>query len=226
MQKSNQTGFATIEAGLILVVVAILGFTGWFVWQAKQNTDKSLDAANNSQQAQINTKKTDKKQTSQTKDETVSWLLYEPPGKEYSIRLADGWKLTRFQDTSGLSTFLNTDSTAQPGTKAVVTSIEGGKDGRTGFFLNHATQNIDQISVQGTKQILGKTNDGLEIEKYYFVETSDKLLGPGPQKGDTQYSYIVRKSSNRVVVVNYSFQPEMADYHETVEKVIKTVHFN
>jgi len=51
MKKPDQTGFATIEAVLIIVVVAILGYTGWFVWHAKQNTDKTLSNTANSQPA-------------------------------------------------------------------------------------------------------------------------------------------------------------------------------
>jgi len=40
--QKNQSGFAALEAVLILVIIGILGFTGWFVWQAKNNADKSL----------------------------------------------------------------------------------------------------------------------------------------------------------------------------------------
>lgn len=38
----NQKGFGAVEALLILVILGIVGFTGYFVWHAKQNTDKSL----------------------------------------------------------------------------------------------------------------------------------------------------------------------------------------
>jgi len=44
------------------VVVAILGFTGWFVWHAKQNTDKSLDNANKSSSTAWKASRTDKGQ--------------------------------------------------------------------------------------------------------------------------------------------------------------------
>src|SRR5204862_168293 len=50
VMKKNQSGFAAIEAVLILVIVGIIGGTGYFVWHAKQNADKSLDAANESAQ--------------------------------------------------------------------------------------------------------------------------------------------------------------------------------
>jgi hypothetical protein len=43
----NQGGFAALEAVLIVVIVGIIGFAGWFVLNAKDSTDKSL-AGNNS----------------------------------------------------------------------------------------------------------------------------------------------------------------------------------
>lgn len=52
MNKHRQQGFAIIEAILILVVVGIIGFTGWFVWHSKQVAD---DAQNKSQQASSGT---------------------------------------------------------------------------------------------------------------------------------------------------------------------------
>jgi hypothetical protein len=42
MKKLNQSGFSIIEAVLLLVILAIIGGTGYFVWHTKQNTDKSL----------------------------------------------------------------------------------------------------------------------------------------------------------------------------------------
>jgi hypothetical protein len=40
--SKNQNGFSAIEAILILVILGIIGVTGYFVWHAKQSTDKSL----------------------------------------------------------------------------------------------------------------------------------------------------------------------------------------
>src|SRR5665213_1817337 len=38
----NDSGFGIVEGLLVLVVVGILGFTGWFVWHSKQAVDKTL----------------------------------------------------------------------------------------------------------------------------------------------------------------------------------------
>lgn len=39
--KRQQNGFAVLELVLILVVLAILGFTGWFVYHSRQAADKT-----------------------------------------------------------------------------------------------------------------------------------------------------------------------------------------
>jgi uncharacterized protein HemX len=44
--KQDERGFGHLEAILVVVIVAVIGFVGWYVYHAKQNTDKSLDAAN------------------------------------------------------------------------------------------------------------------------------------------------------------------------------------
>jgi len=41
-QKTKQSGFAAVETILVVVILAILGGTGWYVWHSKQAADKSL----------------------------------------------------------------------------------------------------------------------------------------------------------------------------------------
>lgn len=47
----NESGFSAVEVLLVLVIVAILGFTGWFVWNSQKNTNKTLSDTNKSQAA-------------------------------------------------------------------------------------------------------------------------------------------------------------------------------
>jgi hypothetical protein len=51
MVRKSQKGFAIVEALLIVILLGIVGFTGYYVWHSKQQTDKTLNAANNSSQA-------------------------------------------------------------------------------------------------------------------------------------------------------------------------------
>ena len=40
----NSAGFSTVEGLLILVIAALIGFVGWYVWHGKNNTDKAYNA--------------------------------------------------------------------------------------------------------------------------------------------------------------------------------------
>jgi hypothetical protein len=42
LMNKTQKGFAHIEMLLLLILVAIIGFTGWFVWHARSQANKSL----------------------------------------------------------------------------------------------------------------------------------------------------------------------------------------
>ncbi|HUB93141.1 MAG TPA: hypothetical protein VMB52_01415 [Verrucomicrobiae bacterium] len=46
--NESNSGFSIVEALLILVIIGILGFTGWYVYHAKQASDKNYSTANSS----------------------------------------------------------------------------------------------------------------------------------------------------------------------------------
>lgn len=46
----KQSGFTIIETLLVLILVAIIGFTGYYVWNSQKQTNKSLDVTNDSTQ--------------------------------------------------------------------------------------------------------------------------------------------------------------------------------
>jgi cytoskeletal protein RodZ len=55
-RKQGASGFAAAETLLVLVIVVMIGFVGWFVVRAKQDANKTLDTS--SSQAARNSGKT------------------------------------------------------------------------------------------------------------------------------------------------------------------------
>jgi Tfp pilus assembly protein PilE len=54
--RKNQAGFSAVEVGLIVIIIAILAFVGYYVWHTKQSVDKSLTANNSSASTQQSSK--------------------------------------------------------------------------------------------------------------------------------------------------------------------------
>jgi hypothetical protein len=105
----KQKGFAVLEAFLILVIVGIISFVGWYIWHAKQNTDMSYNAAlksgsslaNKSSAQGSHAKVTDTSQGSSTQSHSNSFVLPADwswyTNAELGIKLAypNAWRAPR-----------------------------------------------------------------------------------------------------------------------------------
>lgn len=77
MTKLNTKGFSVVEAFLILAVLSILGFTGWFVYHSKQSADKVLSSTGNSSVTQT------KKSVTKTPNSTSNYLVIKEWGVKF-----------------------------------------------------------------------------------------------------------------------------------------------
>jgi hypothetical protein len=58
----NQKGFSAVEGLLVLVIIGLVVFIGWYVWHSKNATDKTLSSANKASTSSSATKPTTQKQ--------------------------------------------------------------------------------------------------------------------------------------------------------------------
>jgi hypothetical protein len=68
--KLNQRGFTLIEGLLLAIFLTLIGFTGWYVWDSNNKTDKATDSAT-VQTTNSQTNKTEPKTTSD-KDQIIA----------------------------------------------------------------------------------------------------------------------------------------------------------
>src|SRR5690348_16917946 len=97
-----EKGFTVIETILVLVIIAILGGTGWFVYNAHKNANKTLDQASQVANSSVSASK----KATKPVNNTANWLQWTAPDKSFQMKIPDGWNLNQNSETTGdLQTF-------------------------------------------------------------------------------------------------------------------------
>lgn len=224
--KNNQKGFTVVEILIIIVVVGLIGAAVWFIYGHQE--DEKIDSQANSQTSQQEIPKNETKP--EPKDETAEWLQYEPTGKEFSFKVADGWKLHKKEGSD--TSFYSTESLAlRAGAKGEVLPYVRSGPGEfgCGLYWDYQTYDTDvmkQVYKDDVEQLKNdekfSTTSGLEVRKKY------KLLSEGggySPAGTKSYSYFL-PLNNKSINIGYSVCPGGTDYYDVVEKVIKTIESN
>ena len=219
MKKLNQKGFGLWEVLLLILILLILIFLGWWVWQ-QQKQDKP---AGDSAQQQSSEKKEEPTEV-KPKEETDDWVLYITPKKEFQVRLPDGWKLERYQDSAGFYASNDADIVYTKDVDATVTQVEGGRD-FSGIPLGVSyAKTADLSDPQGDKQSSSlTTKQGVTIDKYKYIVTTDPEI-MGPPKGTTEFTYRIKKGDYSINVV-HDVQSGGTDQTNYIEKSLQTVEF-
>lgn len=84
-EYDNQSGFGAVEALLIVVIVALIGFVGWFVYNSNQKASNTINSANqansNSGSVSLTSTKTADAAGTRAKNIATALLVYEKGNK-------------------------------------------------------------------------------------------------------------------------------------------------
>jgi len=120
--KRNQKGFAPLETVLIIVIIGLVAFVVWYVFNTKSNTTSTLgDAANTTQVAKTPSKTT----PSTTKTSTATQVVTTKTSSSLGQYLADTSGKTLYTygaDTTGVSNCTGSCLTDWPVYKATATT--------------------------------------------------------------------------------------------------------
>lgn len=221
MHKRSQ-GFSPLEIILAIAVIGLIGAVAWmFVNNQKSDTGtKSTDSTV--------TRKVDETK----KGTSASWLKWQPDGKQYSIKFADGWNVYMKQGVEA-SFYTHGSLELKSGTEAVVSdkrhdanaplSIEPCKDDtHGGVVLDYMNYTYPAKWYTGNETTI-KTNAGLDIKKSVELPGEPSNDAPFASK-NTNYSYVL-SSTNKSVMISYTACEGGADHHELVEQAVKTFEF-
>lgn len=210
MTKKSQSGFTLVETLLVILIITIIGFGGYYVWQ--NQTEKSTDTKSTAQAP----KRSEMPESDQSVDDISSdWTLFQVPNGSASIRLADGLQFVASEDKTSLIDYNEVNYIA--GVPAKIEVIPHGSDNPIGLFMCFTCDVY--IDERSDKQESLTTKTGVVVEKYFFEQTiePDSLDYP---KGAKAYEYVAKKNG-KTVTIRYSFMG--TGVLEIVEKMIKTL---
>jgi hypothetical protein len=215
-KKETQKGFSLIEGLLVVIALTLIGFVGWYVWNANHKDDSPTKT---SQTTSPKTETATKAEADPTKD----WTAFTSKDNSFSVRYPTTWFTggnPEFCDASNLLLLGSTkdvagkcasDSVGQ----VLIASSDG--DNRSGYALDSdyykdiTSQTVTVDGVAGTKSSGTYTYTG---------------EGIGPTVGTKQVNYVFY-SNGKTYVAQYSQAPSYPDALSDFNLVVtKTLNFN
>lgn len=217
-----QKGFGIVETLLILVIVGLLGGTGWYVWNAH---NKTADTFNNADSANSSAASYSKKQSStmnkQTEaDPSANWKVATSKQDFFSVKIPDGWKITNY---GGSDWMRGSGIDYQRGTSAIIEETATPYAGDSPSKFDIIVLKDSQFGTpQGTA-----TNFSIDLlsgKKYSYTFDKDTDRGIGQRdKGDKIYEYRFSVGSGKSLDITYNVFSGDTDQISLVEQVIKTI---
>lgn len=195
LQKYDQ-GFGVIEGLLIVVIIGILGFTGWYVLRAKQTTDKNLQPSS-SETPQYKKKLTPPKAAVALPD---GWVKYEGEGFSFGYPGAYGQFTAKSstQIAGGIQAVLTSSQPANPLLKGLSTS---------GLFV---LDNYESTNASIPSRKYGPTIK-LENGKWLVTQSSSSDV-KSYKVGDT-YNEVTATQKNGTTVYTFTSGDEGTIFH-------------
>jgi type II secretory pathway pseudopilin PulG len=98
--KKNQKGYGIVELLLVIVLVGIFAFAGWYILDSNKTADTSLSSA----EAVSSSTAKNSKALASAKDSTADWITYSSQDGQYMVKYPKSWATATHPElcTSGL----------------------------------------------------------------------------------------------------------------------------
>lgn len=211
-QTGAEKGLAQVGmTTMVVFIMAIVGFGGWYVWQKNRDDKKVNNGGENSQS----------NGTEPSVDETKDWTLVTSQAGGFSMKMPDGWEVTKYP-----ADFLGaTEVSYAPGVRAVVETSSTEYSGHSLSFR----ASISELDDAGLGPQWSSPQSGLEesTETFSIGDLHGKRYkGVFTQDlNQTLYEYVFDLGGGKKLDILYTVDHGSNDKDEvvTVEKAIRTI---
>lgn len=244
----DQKGFSHLEIILVGLVVMLIGFAGWMVYN--KNKEDKLEGTSN--QTSINSFEecvaagnpvmesypeqcaaNGKTFTNPNTKDSLTYLneRIESGNKTFSITFPDGWgPITRNTTDDFLIITGEKQPVVSQGTKPVVNNVEAhGGDGPTVFAVFVEDRNDYKPQGDSSPFSIGKGNTLLSGTKYSYTYEKDEEPGfiGGRLKNDRAYEYVFDIPNNKRIRAWYNvYGTDPVNNVVIVEQILQTITLN
>lgn len=229
---NNQKGFGAIEALIIVIILGLVGFGGWYIYSRNTKAEPKPINKTSNNTSQIEEKK------EPVDTEAQSWIRVESAQKGFSIRIPDGWTVTNYGQSDNIR---SSSITYKDGSKASIASIDTpyGGDSLVRFQVIQFKNSDTFRLLDGDEQESPFNVGDLKGTRYYKVYPLEELTGVGPIPGEETYTYEFKTSDKTTYVIyrvlnknqysewflqtNYNQNSSDPNQHELIERMVRTI---
>jgi hypothetical protein len=215
----NHKGFALVEGLLILVIVAILAGTGWYVFRARNNSNGSLNNASAAGSSLAKPPAAPKKTVS-TADATADWTAYSKSGTLFTLKYPADWVTAKNPEMCDGNLLLGANSqsvgTCASGAGGQMSISYSAGDNRSYLELgkNYKDVTTKQLTVDG---VAGERQQGV-------ISVTAGHDWQGPPNGTKVVQYLFY-ANGQTYVATYtqaeSYPDVLSDFDLMVTKTLK-----
>lgn len=220
--KGNRHGFAVVETLLIIVIVALIGFVGWYVYRAMKNTNNAYNTATNTSNSTApkfgTRKKTSKVVTPQAADATAGWTTVKSPDASFSFKTPPSWVSLACDKSGGSASTVYLASS-----QARLAACQSDNTGEASLAVTTDKSAAAAPKKQGTDQsfsYVSFTANGVKGYKATEVTSADDAILPNTKI--ITYSFY---SKNKSYFASYRQPKGAADDSATFEQIVQSWQF-
>jgi Tfp pilus assembly protein PilV len=181
--KKNESGFSAVEIILVLVIVALLGVVGWFVYNRNQDNKSTNNTTSTTTTSTVTSPSTST--TTKPVDPTGEWVVFTSSDKAFSVKYPKTWAAGEKDCYKGLALWGNTKSVpawchSENVVQVHISTMDGNQTayGLTTGWKNVSKKTVKVDGVSGERQEgtasgqegtgVGELPDGTTKVRYMF----------------------------------------------------------